>query len=340
MVTLQDIADRAGLSVSTVSRVLSGAKNTVPISEATCQRVLQLAEELEYYPNVAARALSSQRAGAIGLIIPVGDPTRNYQRFYGLKLQEVLAGIELVATEAHLNLILQVVNTLFLEKHGIKRMFKSRLVDTLIFYEVTLPPDEILAAYPTIFLNTHNGNENYVIADDFGGAQNAVDYLVALGHRRIGLISGPNSHFVSCERRRGYEAALAKHGLKLMIYEGDLSEESGVRGAQALLTNGERLTAIYAAGDYMAIGVLTTARRMGFSVPSQLSIMGADGMQVGAYTTPAITTVVTPLYSMSRLAAGWAVKLLNNEKEAKKPVQEICPTEIEQRESCGLAPND
>jgi LacI family transcriptional regulator len=79
---------------------------------------------------------------------------------------------------------------------------------------------------------------------------------------------------------------------------------------------------------------------MGFSVPSQLSIMGADGMQVGAYTTPAITTVVTPLYSMSRLAAGWAVKLLNNEKEAKKPVQEICPTEIEERESCGLAPND
>ena len=338
MITLQDIADRAGVSVSTVSRALGGVKTAIPISETTRQKVLQLAEELEYYPNVAARALSSQRAGAIGLIIPAGPAERGYQRFYGLKLHEVLAGIEVVANEAKLSLILQVTNERFLGDHGLARMFYGRLVDAVILYEVALAPEEIPADLPAIFLNTRNsdGDKSYIVADDYGGARQAVDYLVGLGHKRIGYIAGPGDHFVSRERRRGYEAAMAAHGLAPAIFEGDLSEESGTRGARTLLSGGDGLTAIFAAGDYMAIGALVAAKERRLSVPGQLSIVGADGMQVGAYTTPAITTVVTALYSMSRLAAGWAVKLSN--KEVEGPVQEVFPTELEERGSCGPAP--
>ena len=338
MVTLQEIADRAGVSVSTASRVLSGVKSTVPISETTRQKVRQLAEELGYYPNVAARALSSRRAGAIGLVIPAGIAERGYQRFYGLKLHEVLAGVELVANEADLNLIVQVANDHFFAERGLMRMINGRLVDTLILYEVTLPSEEICEGYPVIFLNTFNGDEdkNYIIADDYGGTQRAVDYLVGLGHRRIGFIAGPDDHFVSRERRRGYEASMMEHGLAPTIFEGDLSEESGIRGARSLISRGPGVTTIFAGGDYMAVGVLEVAREMGISVPGKLSIMGADGMQVGAYTTPAITTIVTALYSMSRMAAGWAVKLFD--KEETGLVQEVFPTEIEERESCGPAP--
>lgn len=328
MVTLQDIADRAGISVSTVSRVLSGVGSTVPISEATRQKVLQLADELGYYPNVAARALSSKRAGAIGLIIPSGNPQRNYQRFYGLKLREVLAGVELVASEARLNLIIQVADPNFLEDHGIARMLFGRLVDTLILYDVPYIED-IPEDFPTIFLNMRNGNENFVIADDYGGAQRAVEYLVNLGHKHIGFIAGPDNHFVSRERKRGYEAAMAACGLAVDIAEGDLSEESGELEARSLLTGSSQITAIFAACDYMAIGALSAAKKLSLSVPKDLSILGADGMQLTAYTSPAITTIVTALYSMSRLAAGWAIKLLN--EEVQGPVHEVFPTEMEEQ---------
>jgi DNA-binding LacI/PurR family transcriptional regulator len=340
MITLQDSADQAGVSVSTVSRVLGGVKSIVPISESTRQKVWQIAEDLGYYPNVAARALSSQRTNAIGLVIPSGSAERGYQRFYGLKLHEVLAGVELVANEANMNLFVQVAGKNFIDEHGLQRMIKGRLVDTLILYEVSLPSEEICEGCPVIFLNTFNGDrsQNYIIADDFGGSHNAVNYLINHGHKRIGFISGPVDHFVSRERRRGYEDCMAKYGLNPIVYQGDLSEESGLACAHSMLSERSDVTAVFAAGDYMAIGVLEAARDMKLSVPGRLSIIGADGIQVSAYTMPTITTVVTALYSMSRMAAAWAVKLSNN--GGNDLVQEIFPTEIEERDSCGPVQDD
>lgn len=316
--TINDVARIAGVSKKTVSRVI----NRSPLlNDDTRRRVEDVIAELAYIPNPQARALALRRNFLIGLVHdnPNAQMVMNVQQ----GILEALHGTEF-------ELVVRPVD----------RGSATMLVDLRHFLErqrlfglVLLPPisendtiaklcAEIGCRYVRMGSARLDDDDHMVASNDCEAVRGATEYLIAQGHRRIGLIAGPHGFRSARERRLGFEQALANAGIALprsMIADGTYTFESGLTAAERLLDLMPRPTAIFACNDEMAAGVMHAARQRGLDIPKDLSIVGFDDTPVAAHVWPPLTTVRWPIASMARSAALKLTAGLDGEDIVEEP---------------------
>ncbi len=300
--TIGDIARLAGVSKKTVSRVLNESPLVRP---DTREKVLALMQNVGYVPDPQARGLAFRRSFLIGLVFD--NPTAQYivNLQYGVLDALRGSGFELVVHPCDSK------NENYID--GIRRFAQLQKL-----YGVILVPrvsgDQALAEalreigcrYVRIASVPLDEPASMVLTHDRHAGAEAADYLESLGHRRIALITGPKRYRSSIERGGGFIDALARRGVELgpeLVYEGGYTFESGVAGAEYLLTKHPRPTAIFACNDEMAAGVYKAALRMGLSVPGDVSVIGYDDSPLASQLWPALTTIQLPVRDLGRQAA-------------------------------------
>lgn len=306
-ITIHDIARKAGVSPSTVSRVIN---NNTPVAEEKRRRVLAAVSSLGYRPSALAQSLARGRSGVAGVLTQdIASP------FYG----EILKGIEQGLGGSGYHPMVASGNWRGDDERDALELLRSRQVDALIVMGGQLADEHLhRAAEQTPLVVVGRlvaGLEAQCLrVDDRRGAYRATQYLIELGHRRIAHITGHLGHHDSTERRAGYLEALADAGIpsdpQLMV-EGDFSEKSGLLATDELLRRSARLTAIFAANDQIAYGARLALFRRGIRVPDDVSLVGFDDQPGSAYTIPPLTTVRQPTVEMGRAAAHAVCSLLD-----------------------------
>lgn len=293
--TINEIARIAGVSRSTVSRVLTGHPNVKPKTRA---RVEEVMEELNYRPSPLAQGLATGTLNMVALLI--GD-IRN--PFYS----EIARGVEDAANESGYMVVF--CNTDYdLKKElfylqGAKQFGFSGLITMSVMDAEELTPVLSKLQFPIVLLNRylHAYETDVVIVDNFQGGYLAGKHLVELGHTKIAHVSGPLLSTASQERMAGFKQALRDNGIKLNerdIFTGDLRMESGQKYAERWLNQSSRPTSIFAANDLMALGVIDTLERAGVKVPYDVSVMGYDDLPFVGVKPISLTTVRQPHYQM------------------------------------------
>ncbi|MFC4425032.1 LacI family DNA-binding transcriptional regulator [Deinococcus navajonensis] len=299
-VTLADVARVAGVSKMTVSNVIN---NKPSMSEATRARVLHALEVTGYVVNPAARALAGRRSNLIGVLTP---------RVHWPFVTEVLHGASVAAEDAGLNLGIFTTGqneTLERERAALLRT----LADGVLLVAPTADEHQLFAeSLPVVTLGAHG--ERSVQVDNHAGAGLATRHLLALGHRRIAHLRGTANHIRdAAEREAGFLEAMQAAGLSVpgeAIQDGLFSEAGGERAARRLLSLPQPPTAIFAANDRSALGVLRAAAALGLRVPHDLSVVGFDDIHAASVTDPPLTTVRQPLEQMGAAAATLLIDLI------------------------------
>jgi LacI family transcriptional regulator len=299
MATLSDVAARAGVSISAVSRVLSNAPST-RVSAATRARIHAAAAELGYRPNFAGRALRSSRTNVLALLVP--DLTNAI-------FTDLMHGVEDGAHELGYVVLLARSEDMRTRGETLDRLLGEGRVDgVLLQLGDTLDTgalDAVLqAGSPTVLVNTMQPDfVGSVTLDDFGAARTAAEHLIALGHRRIALVNGLPATFTARQRLAGFQAALAEAGIDVPAdYITDLGYEpsAGRRALRLLMQLAHPPTALLVANVNAAIGVLGEARSLGIRVPHELSVVGVHDVWLAEDLWPPLTTVRMPLYELGR----------------------------------------
>lgn len=306
---IQDVAEAAGVAIKTVSRVLNNEPN---VREETRARVLAVVKKLNYHPSLSARSLAGRRSFLIGLIYE--NPSANY-------IVEVQHGAMARCRENRFQLLMHQVTGRGEEmERDVMGLVDQTHLDGLI---VTAPLSEstILMraldkrALPFVRVAPNDASHPtpYVDMDDAGAAREMTEYLIGLGHRRIGFIIGHPDHFASGQRLAGYKSALAAHGIDFQdrqVRQGYFVFESGMAAAQELLTQADPPTAIFASNDDMAAGVLMAAHELGVAVPERLSVAGFDDTYIAKTVWPRLTTVHQPTYDLAYTATNLLLQML------------------------------
>lgn len=304
---MREIADLAGVSIATVSRVLGDSPD---VSPRTRQAVLEVVARHPYAP----RSSKAERQGGRKLIaVTVPRVQEHY-------FATILGGISEALDEAGLGLVLHSSRTDQPSPSWLRERVAPHAVDGAI---LMLPPESVDELRVLQQAGTHFAVIDPRIALDEGipcvaatnadGARAATDHLLDLGHRRIGVITGPDAFAATSERLLGVEGALAGAGVLLeraLIAQGDWQIASGMEAARRLLDRPHRPTAIFAFNDEMAIGVLRAAASLGIRVPEDLSVVGFDDLDRAQLVTPQLTTVRQPLAEMGRMAVSLLLRLL------------------------------
>lgn len=331
-VTIRDVARLAGVSVATVSRVLNAS---APVRDATRARVLEVAKQLRFSPNTAARTLSRQRAGALGVILP---------DLYGEFFSELLRGIDQEAQRANHSLL---VSSSHHDSRGIGaavRAMRGRVDGLMVMapdVEAPLLADVLPHGVPTVLLNgpSVDADVHEITVDNFGGARAMTRHLLSLGHARIGFIAGAACNHEASERARGHHAALHEAGVAIdpaLEVRGDFSEDGGWRGARELLARARRPSVIFAANDAMAVGALSALREAGIDVPGEVAVAGFDDIPVARFLNPPLTTVRVGIAALGeRAAALLLTALAERSPPDAAPRRAVLAAEVVIRDSCG-----
>ncbi len=329
-VTLRELARRVGVAPSTVSRVLNRDPR-VRIAAATRARILAAAAATGYRPNRVARSLKLQRTHIIGMLIPdVTNPV----------FSALFRAVDDAASAAGYHVI--VCNTddtaHRLEQH--LAALSEGHVDGLLIATARRdePALDTLRAWRLPYVLVHrrrdDPRDSWVVPDDRQAAQFVVEHLVRLGHRHIAHLAGSATVSRSVARREGFQAALAAAGLGPGVCipaTGDVDETAGELGLARLLTlpPDQRPTAVFAANDLAALGVLGAAQRLGLRVPAELSVVGSDDIPAGRYAGPGLTTVRLPVQAMGRLATELLIqRIRGGEAPNAPPTQLTLPVEL------------
>lgn len=331
--TLEKIAALAGVSRSTVSRVVN---NHASVSPEVRKRVLQVIEETGYQPNLAARSLAARRSDIIGLVIP-----RIVQSlFTDPYFPRLIQGISQECNAHDFMLSLFLFHTADEEKKIDARVLRTGLIDGVIVSSAQIDdpliPRLVQHEMPFVVVGRPLDvpQASFVEIDNVTGAYTAVSHLIRLGHKRIATITGPQNVVAGIERRQGYLNALNErhHPIdEALIVAGDFSEISGYLAMQRLLPH--RPDALFAASDSMAFGAIRTLREASLSVPHDVAVVGYDDLPQAAVFTPPLTTVRQPI----RKAGTQAVKILIDilESGPEPPQHLMLTTQLVVRESCG-----
>lgn len=331
--TIRDVAELASVSLSTVSVVLNG---TGPSSVEMRRRVLEAVEQLGYEPNFHARNMKRQRSQAIGLIVPdLLNP------FFAL----VAEGVESEAASRDHVVVLCLGDASTEREALMTRALRSRRLDGVIHLSGTgvAPPSlrELVANAPVVFVDERipGFKGPFVGADNRDGARRAAELVLSHGHRRLGVVAGPNGLWTAEERLRGYREALAEAGIDpraVDVVTGDYRIDSG-RAAAGTMLDPKRTnppTAILAANDLMAVGCLQHCVAAGLDVPGDVSIVGFDDVPLASIVTPGLTTVRQPAREMGAAAARVLLDLIDHGVE-REPAMLSLPVETVVRGSLG-----
>jgi LacI family transcriptional regulator len=328
-VTIVEVAEKAGVSFGTVSRVIN---NDVHVKKETRERVLKVMETLGYVANRQARSLAGGKSNIIGVLVP--DLGTGY-------IEEIIRGIDAELSLSDLDLILYTTHrTASKEANYVANLAKG-MVDGLLLVLPRNPADYIGTLtnrnFPFILID-HQGTGRTcpaVGATNWQGAYRATEYLIKMGHNRIGFITGSMDLGCSMDRLEGYLSALRTHhatDAPELIYEGAFFQPDGYAGASALLDLPNPPTAIFASNDIMAMGAMDAVRSRGLRIPDDVSIVGFDDIPQAAVVRPALTTVNQPLEKMGRVATQMLLDLLRQPDKEASRIE--LPTELVIRDSC------
>jgi LacI family transcriptional regulator len=305
MVSLVDVARRANVSLTTASRVLSSSQH--PVSEEKRARVLQAAQELNYTPSALAQAMVTGDTRIIGVI--VGDAADPY-------FASIVRGIEDVArSHQYLVIVCNSDRDPEVELTYLHTLYGYR-VDGVIFAGGGLNDPEYLQGMDFILNNFRARGTvcvslgrhlfpNYSVAVDFKKlAQEAVEYLIGLGHTRVAYIAGPKLLTTTEDRTAGFLDALASHSIPIKsvyLLDGDFRYQSGQLAAEKIIALQDRPSAVVASNDLMAVGCISRLREYGLRIPEDVSVVGIDDIPFASFIDPPLTTISIPLYDMGRL---------------------------------------
>lgn len=326
--TLLDVARLAGVSPSTVSRILNG---TAKVADAKRQAVLAAIEQMNFAPNQMAQALKKGRSMTVGIVV---------QDFASPFFDETLRGIDEGLKDTGYASV--IVSGHWNEEEEIARirLLLARKIDGIIVVSGRIGSEAIgqFAAHCPIVATARKvgaARAHGFRLDHEHGAWLAVSHLAELGHRRIAFIAGPADHEDAQARLAGYRRALADAGIGFdpaLVVAGDFHEAAGMAALERLLAAGAQFSAIFAANDLSAYGARLGLYRKGIRVPEDISLVGFDDLPASAYTTPPLTTVRQPLYAMGRIATGALLQLINGEPvDAELPPLELVVRETTRR---------
>ncbi len=338
MVTIKDVAKRAGVSITTVSHVIN---KTRYVSDDLTESVYKAMHELNYRPNTLARSLRSGRTKTIGLVIP---------DISNLFFAEVSRKIEDKGFEYEYSVILCNTDDDPKKEKTYINVLLEKQVDGIIFISAGGTEENLMNpidfGIPTIVADRdiQGATSDVVLVDNLKGGYDAVKYLFSLNHRRIGCISGPSPVTPSAQRLEGYKKALSKVNIKidnLLIETGDFRFESGERAMRNLLKLSNPPTAVFACNDMMAMGAMRAVSDCGMNIPEDISLIGFDNIPLSKSVYPALTTIAQPIGEMADLIVEMLVTKISQKKNNRKSDAEaddykrvVMETKLIERGSC------
>jgi LacI family transcriptional regulator len=338
LVSMQQVADAAGVSPATVSRVLSNSG--YPVREATRDRVLTAATELGFRPNLLARALATSRTTIVAVIVhDISDP------YFG----EIVRGIEDVARANGFQVLVSSSDRDPQRELEILELMLAYNVDAVIFSGGSLHDGEyehecrrlfdsfVAQGRAVVHLGPHHVKATRVAIDNEAAAAGMTAYLAELGHTRIALLDGPPQLSTAGVRAKGYRKGLASAGLEHdpeLVVPGGFTAEGGRAAAAALLDAHPEVTAIFASNDLMALGAMSELRARHLHVPGAVSVAGFDDVPAVQYAWPPLTTVAVPMRQLGQIGFEVVLRILDGQRVRSRTL----PTELVIRGSTGPPP--
>jgi LacI family transcriptional regulator len=327
--TIADVAQKAGVSIATVSRVLNG---TAPVDSETAERVRSTVAALNYVPRAAARTLASHRTDTIGLLLP---------EITGAFFQPLLRGVEAGVSEAGYDLLIHTTQSR--PENIPHRPLGEHNTDGLLVFTESLDEKELTRlhgiGFPVVLLHQappYSLNIPVVTIENQSGARNIVDHLIEIhGCRRIVFLQGPAGHEDSTWREKGYCQALNTHNIifdPLLIRRGNFDRNEARFSIERLIAEGVDFDAVFTGDDESAIGVLMALRQAGRKVPEEVAVVGFDDSLFAGTLLPPLTTVRAPTEIVGKKAVEELVRLIQDEEVEPRVV---LPTELTIRQSCG-----
>ena len=322
MVTIKEIAKYCGVSIATVSNIINGKPNA---SEATKQKELKAIDELNYTPNYVAKNLRTQKSKTIGVIV---------EDITVFCAPEIIDGITQCSEERGYNILFtnlrlyQKLGDTYYDDENLPDLiqsqtkdFKSKQVDGIVYvatHERTLKCFKGRLDVPAAMAYgmTDSKEHSSVIVDDLYGAHKLIDYVIAMGHRRIGVITGKYSSIHTNDRLEGYKKALAEHGIEFdprFVVKGDWTRKSGYDNTDSLLDLG--VTAIFCMNDIMAGGVYDRLEAEGLVPGDDISVVGFDNRELATFCEPALTTISLPLFDIGYEACRRVIEDIEKEDD-------------------------
>ena len=308
--TIQDVARAAGVSTTTVSRVINHKDD---VSSETAAKVQQVVAEMNYTPSLAAKGMRSRTTNVIGLVLPeVSNPFE----------LAVIKGVGAAIRGSGYDLLIYAADDPPLSRRASWEqehvaLLSNALTDGNIVVTPTAPTFPENARIVVVDPQGEGANVPSVIATNREGALDVMDYLIGLGHRRIGFIGGRSDMLSAMRRFEGYKDGLKAAGISYdpeLVQEGDYTRERGQAAAVLLLDRPDRPTAIFAVNDLSALGVMDVAQSLGIRIPQDLSVVGFDDIPEAAQATPRLTTVDQSIQQMGSLATQLLIRWLEGEK--------------------------
>ncbi len=334
---MADVARLAGVSRTTVSFVLNNVPS-VHISETTRRRVLEAAKVLDYHPHAVARSLARRQTRTLGLVLCQSPDRISADAF----LPEVIRGISAVASRQGFAVLLQPVEDVH-APNAYAYLVSEKRIDGIILSGPRSDDQQLLRlhaqGFPIVLLGQLPGADfSFVDVDNVGGARMAVEHLIRLGHRCIGMITNaPLEYTAAQDRLTGYRQALEAHGLpfdRSLVAYGDFSEQSGEMAMRQLLTLDPRPTAVFVASDVVAFGAVSAIKAAGLRIPEDMAVVGFDDIPLARYIDPPLTTVRLPAATLGRKAAE---VLLQRLADGGGRTSVILEAKLVVRESCGAS---
>lgn len=317
-VTLRDVAQKAGVSIKTVSRVVN---NQGEISDDTRQRVQAVIDELGYRPNLIARGLVTQRSYTVGLVFP--DITNPF-------FPEVARGVQDTARTKGYNILLSNSDENKQEEIRALHSLAAQGVDGIIVFPCFYTSDNLNTFadrfQPIVSVNVRYDHPHIslLLTDNYGGAKLAAEHLVSRGHRHIAMLSGLETSPARGRRVQGFMDTMAAHSLptaKEGLLAGWPTLEKGYDAALRLLRQNPHITAIFAYNDLLALGAIKACKELGRRVPDDCAIIGFDDIQLASLVSPALTTIRLDKYEIGRQAMSRLLEMLENPEVVFSPIQ-------------------
>lgn len=331
MATIRDVALKSGYSIATVSRVYNGSGL---VSETTARRILEVAKELDYWPNSAARILSTNRTCTLGVLLP---------ELHGEFFSEIIRGIDKAARAEQYQIIISSSHAEAGDLITAARSMRGRIEGL-----IALAPDaesaeaieKVTNQQPVVLINPAIPlpDCDSVSIANYDGAYRMILHLLGLGHRRIAMVRGPAGNVDAEERLKGYRAALEEWTdgeASACEIEGDFGQSSGHLHAEKILALDPRPTAVFTANDYMAISLISAFGEEGIRVPDDMAVTGFDDIELAKYQSPPLTTVKVDPYELGKQAVlQWFAGMDGSGGDAGRRHLEL-PATLVVRSSCG-----